>query len=221
MSNRIIPSIGLTGLYKLTTSLDNYYYKDRVYTCKSIRRFEDIINTGEDVFEDYYQPLGLKESDVDKDAANKECIVGLVSEDDRWLFVPSSCIVAMPDQSGIGYTPLALSVTLGAVEDTYDLEPLKYQIRSQVIRFLGHEPQFNVLAIGYTEMLSTAEHESVQKARLLNTQSIDQAVPTVTDLMNNNSQLTVKVAALETYIMKVLPYLKEAEKAGIVPPGVI
>ena len=218
---RIIPTIGLTGLYKLSSKLDNFYNKTTPYTCKAIRRFDDIVNAGEDIYYDYYEPLGLPETDMELDVVNNECIVALTTADNKWIYIPSSTIIEVPDQSGIKYTPLGLFATLGAIDDTYDLTGLIAKVNDIIAKYLGHTPEIKIAVIGNTEMVSSAQHASIVSARSAgasnNTGGGAAAEPA--ELMADISSLQTKVSMLEAYIISILPIVNASTTAPSTPPA--
>ena len=229
MDMRIIPAIGLTGLYKLSSKLDNFYNKDTPYTCKAIRRFDDIVNAGEDIFYDYYQTLGLTESDVALDLENNACIVALTTPDNKWIYIPSSTIIEVPDQSGISYTPLGLYATLGAIDDTYDLGPIKTKVSEIIQKYLSHISDIQIAVIGNTEMVNSDQHANIVRTRSIKasakTTSDDGTVTDPAVLMEELTTALSKLRVLEEYLISVMPIIQKAkdedkaEAEANTPPG--
>lgn len=202
MNNGIIPSIGLNGLFTLARELDTYYKKDTAYTVKSVRRIEDIIQSGQDVFADFYEPLGYTSERVASDAMVNACIVGLVTSTGQWIHVPSTAILAMPDESGVKYTAMAIGVDIGPVNAGYDLQPLKDKIAEQVKGYLGVNAEITEMAIGETVHLSYDDHVAVLANRQLNRTRSDTDGATILALQNLVAQLQAKNNELEAYIIR-------------------
>lgn len=158
-----VPPIGTRGRYELESpfSADG----DVLYTCGAIRSFKDIENSGKRVYETYYEPFDLAESDYRTDRDNDELIVTLLSGSQAPIYVPSSYIRSYPDQSQRNYQHVVLSASVGPLPDDMDLTFAEDQVASALSDVIGLTPDVNVNVMPLTESVSPEEHESREAAR--------------------------------------------------------
>lgn len=129
------PSLYAKGKYVLTSPF--VADPNKTYVCMAIRSFEDIYEQGEDVFTKYYVPIGLDAVAFENDRAIKANIITLMSETAPVIYVPDTYIESYPNMSNILYSHMVLSVSLGALPDTINLDMLKQQIQNVVSEVTG------------------------------------------------------------------------------------
>lgn len=119
-----MPPVGASGVYVLDSPFNTKLLTNTSYRCDAIRRFNDFYEMGVDPFEEFYSPAGLGKERFDADIATNTVIVSLVSQNNHWVYVPSSFIRSFPNVNGVSYTSLVLGVTLGAIPNYMDLSGL-------------------------------------------------------------------------------------------------
>lgn len=166
---QLVPAMGIKGRFILAAPFDAKVLLNTSYTCVAVRRLEDIVAAGEDPLALYYTANGLPQERYNQDLAERVCIVSLQASLGEWIYVPSSFITAMPDQSGVPYTVTALAVSLGAVPNALNLTYLKTQIAELVVDTLGvNTPSVHAVALSATTNVSQGEHEALEAAREAN-----------------------------------------------------
>lgn len=201
MAKYITPNIGLSGLYQLAPELSNYYNPKVPYTCKSIRTLEDITRNGESLLEDYYIPLGLNQDSVTKDIQRKATIVGLVTDDNKWIYIPNTYIISMPSQSGIKYTPVSFGATIGPVHDNFDYTGFKSAVNDLVLKYFGVTSEVYIMTTGQTTYLSSSEHANIVRARADKFNQSDYGPSKLQKLTSQVQSFKKTIGILENYII--------------------
>lgn len=159
------PNIGDSGFFKLKTPFDVLVTDKTLYTCQSIRTINDFISSGESVYEKFYSPLKIPVEQYQQDLVDNVFITGLQAGTGEWVFVPSSFIESAPNNNGVKYIPVVVGVSLGAIQDTFNLEAIIAQFKDIVITTLGITPEVKGVVVGSPKWLSNEEHEMVEAAR--------------------------------------------------------
>lgn len=161
---RMTPPIQCRGRYILRTPWEAV--PTTVYTTIALRKFRDIEELGDDVFELYYEPMGLTRTEYSADAREEAVIVTLVNEAGEYIYVPDTYIVRYPDMGDVKYQHVILSISMGAIPEYVPLDSLKQMISSLASDVIGVS---NVVSehIGPSRALVTPEqHELAEAARL-------------------------------------------------------
>lgn len=159
------PSIGDNGFFKLKAPYNVLIADGTLYTCQSIRTLNDFIAAGESVYEKFYSPLRVSIDQYQQDLVDNVYIAGLQAGTGEWVFVPSSFIEAAPSNNGIKYIPVVVGVSLGAIQDAFNLESIIAQFKDIVINTLGVTPEVKGVVVGSAKWLTNEEHELLEAAR--------------------------------------------------------
>ncbi len=162
----LTPPIGASGIYKLKAPFATLLRPNVSYRCAAIRRFSEIIESGDDPYEEYYQTVGLSEQTYLKDSGNNEAIVALVSDADHWVYVPTSYVESYPNQGGFPYQGLVLGVPLGPVPKYMDLTAVRHAIKDIVRDMLGIDVNPSYVAVTEIEYLNQTDHDRLEAARV-------------------------------------------------------
>lgn len=160
---KVTPSLGLTGRY---TCRPPYVLEPAmIYEVIAIRRFEDLLVLGQDVFADYYEPVGLLRTDYATDNREGASIVTFVDTNDRYVYIPDTYITSMPSQDNVPYQHLVVSLSLGPFPEYVDTSHLLATLKSAAEGIVGvvAEPQLHVAPV--RNSISAAEHEGLEVAR--------------------------------------------------------
>lgn len=201
ITTNLIPTIGITGVFTLTSPFDTQLVANASYTCLAVRQLEDYLASGGDPFTQFYQPQNLSQDQYNSDIALGVCIVTLQSSSGAVLYVPSSYIASFPATGGVPYTNLILGVDLGAMPDYVDLTFLKQQIANLVKTTIGLlSVQITTVVVSPTTNISSADHKTAEAARLnniTNTQTPEQQVVALTKQLQ---ALQLQYANLESFL---------------------
>jgi len=191
----IIPTLGMKGRYSLKSPWNAS--PDTLYTCAAIRYFVDIENLGFDVYEDYYQPMGMDRNVFEKDRREKVAIVTLTSETSAPIYVPSSYIEAIPDLSHRNYHHVVLSASLGPLPDYIDLTFLQDQVGAVVSDTIGMQPKVELGVAPMKGTISPEQHEVLETARAAAISNRTTSHARVLELSEKNAQLEQRLAIME------------------------
>lgn len=196
--SRVIPPIGTRGVYSLTSP---WTARGTItYTCAAIRDFNDIENTGNDVYETYYAPYDVERSVYEEDRRNNEVIVTLTSETEAPIYVPSSYIEAFPDLSYRNYHHVVLSASLGALPDYIDLGFVQDQVSAVISDTIGSSPEVHLSVAPLSGVVSPEQHEILETARLAAIENRTTDHARVLELQTQNGSLNQTLAVYESIL---------------------
>lgn len=138
MTQLILPEIQATGAWKLKSPYQNLLTEGIWYTCIAVRKLEDYINRGIDVFEEYYNtPYMVPKERYEQDLAGGACIIIVRNASGDVKAFPNTYLESFPAGGGVAYQSLAAVVELGAVPVDMDLTTLQNSINALVKDTLG------------------------------------------------------------------------------------
>lgn len=201
----LIPPVGTEGIYRLRAPFAARMRANTSYRCDSTRRFSEIIEKGGNPYDEYYKPLGISQATFDSEDQNAIAIVSLVSVSGHWIDVPSSYIESFPNQGGIPYRGLVLSIPLGPVPTTMDLTHVKVGVQNFVQDTLGIRAIAQTIAVTEVQSLALTDHNALQAARdnAIRTSPTDSAKART--LQQQYDALLAKYRDLEQYVLQNMP----------------
>lgn len=204
MPSNLTMYLEASGVFTLEAPYNALMPAQIIYTCKGIRKLTDIIASGLDPFEEYYEPNGITDTAYQLDLLADVSIVSLVSSGGNWLYVPSTAILSYPTTSGVSYTAMMVGVSLGALPDSTDLTALKTSVSNVVKDLLGVTPTIKEVAVSDTALISYVKHTSIETARntLRVTTKSDKAK--LVEMTTERDALLLRVTQLEAYIKTIL-----------------
>ncbi len=196
----MIPPLGASGLYQLKAPFQAKLRSNVTYRCAAIRRFNDVLEEGDDPYAKYYQPEGIAPAVYQTDSQNSEAIVSLVSEAQHWVHVPTSFIESFPNQGGIPYQALVLGVPLGPVPTYMDLSGVQIAIQNIVRDMMGITVQANYVSVSEVQNLKQEDHDRIEasRANALSNAVTDRAK--YVQILAAFQELQLRNKALEEYI---------------------
>ncbi len=164
---RLTPPLGAYGKFELKSPWSTG--NNISYRCVSLRRIEEFVKTGTDLYQAVYEPMQIQRSVYEDDIALGVVIVGLLSTDGDRLFVPDTYILRYPDQNAVTLDYLVLSVDLGPQPSNIELGDLMDELKITASKFSGISP--SLIDVGIHSALSTTvmtqeEYISAEDARL-------------------------------------------------------
>lgn len=198
------PRIGDSGVFTLKEPFQILVTPQVIYTCRSIRTINDILATGVQVYEKYYQALGVSEATYLDDAANNVCIIGLQAGTGEWIYVPETYITAAPNTSGVKYSSIVLGVGLGAIPDELNLEGLISTISEIVYESIGVQPKIKAVLVSQPAFIDHDKHDRLEQARKAKITNNETLFAKSNRLATENDELQSKIKQLEEYIKKTL-----------------
>lgn len=205
MSDQLIPDIGAIGIFVLKTPYDTEIAPGTSYSCQAIRKLSDIIGSGSDPFEVYYQPFGIPRATYNNDITNGVCIVSLLAGIGQWVYVPSSFILSYPIMNGVTYRTLMLGVNLGPLPDGFALAGLKSEVSDTIYDLIGVRPSIKEAVVSAETLVPKVTHDGIETARLANVTITMSKAARIRKLQSDLGEALTKISQLETYIKANLP----------------
>ena len=196
----LLPPIGASGVYQLNTPFAGSLSANTTYTCMAIRRIADIVQSGFDPYESYYQPYGIAKTTYDQHIKADMCIVSLRSAGGNWFYVPSAYIASYPNMGGIKYTSLLLGINLGPVPSFLNLAHVKQKIIDDIRDMIGITSTVTTVAVSETKLLPQEVSNAIEASRQSN---ISESTTDRAKYLNTLAELAAvrtKVTELENYI---------------------
>jgi hypothetical protein len=219
ITTSLVPDVGTTGVWALTTPYDALINATASYKCLEVRQLQGIIAAGNDPYSLYYAPqegdnAGSLKDQYTADLAAGVCIVTLQSSSGAVVYVPTTFIASFPASGGIAYQALMLAVDIGVLPEYVDLTFLKQQMANLVKTTVGlPSVAITTVVVSPTTNLSQDDHnraEAARKANITNTVTPEAQVIALTKQLQSVQQA---YAALEQFVEDNIDKL-----SGTTPP---
>lgn len=200
MTASITPNIGAQGVYTLAAPFNALVIPNITYTCRAIRKLEDIIGNGEDPYDVYYKPHNLTKNDFLRNLNNNDCIVSLQSSAANWIYVPSSYILSYPSGAGVKYQAMMIGISLGTIPSSLDLSNLETEIKDLVYHSIGVEATTKQVVVSADLLIDNDTSDTLETVRKNRTVVKESSALTIARLNQENITLQTKLAELERFI---------------------
>lgn len=169
---RFTPPLGSKGKISLRAPWSTN--PNVLYTCKAVRTFDDVYNSGRDVYHVFYKAMGLIEGSttytptpfVFEDEVEANVVIVTLSGDDGGIiYVPDSFISTQPDVTEETYSHMVISASLSAISDKLDLSALKTQISNLIQGVIGLTPAIQESRLPSLNNPSPLQHALMEAAR--------------------------------------------------------
>ncbi|MNQ14370.1 hypothetical protein D3C85_273190 [compost metagenome] len=161
-----------------------------IYTCAALRTFDECLAGGLDVLNAIYIHEGLTKTEYDRDYKAGKKIVTLMSDTETPIYVPDSYIESFPNFDAVNYNHVIGSFDLGALPDFLNLTNLQLEVAALVSDVVGKEPIVKIHRGASSGIISPAQHEVAEVARLA-------AISRRTTYRAENIKLRAQVTTLE------------------------
>jgi hypothetical protein len=169
-----IPFVGTKGRFKFKEPFNQVLKNDNIYKIESLRTFDNLSESGIDVYETVYKKHNLTKEDYNRDLIDgKVVIVELSDEGGKYYNIPSSYILSVPNVTGVLYRNKMLVVDLGFLPDDTNFTELITNTDELVKELLGIKVETNVIDASPTIMVSNQQHKVNEKERLMTIKSED------------------------------------------------
>ena len=213
MAIEILPQINASGSFTLNDPLSSYVSPDIFYTVIAIRKIEEIEMLGIDVFDTYYKPINLSDTDFNRDHNGNISIITLKSSSGELKHIPSYYLKSFPSGNGVVYSVVALAVELGALPVDFDLSHLENKVKELTISEIGVTPRIRTLTLSNQEVITQTTHDRIEAARKAKkATSPVNTYKQIADLTKINNDLKNKVKALESFILN---FYEESKRQAV------
>lgn len=159
---RITPNINTQGIFEVEAPYR--INPKRVYEVLAIREFPDLWADNIDVYEAYYEPVGLDERTYDRDKKLGAAIITLSSEDGV-IYIPDTFIISYPDLGLANYAHTVISLSLGPILKTTNLNGLIKELEGMCSRFLGVNAKGKRHVAPVRDAITADEAKQLEKVR--------------------------------------------------------
>lgn len=168
MASNIVPPLLLAGIWTLKEPFK--VVANTKYTVEAVRTFEEMLKLNVDIVERVYTPVGLDKSAYESDVLALAKIVSLTAPGQTTVYVPSTYIEKMPDDTAVSYDYVVLSIPLGAVPTTLvgQMQQTIDEVKSTISDLIGVEPEVNI-AVAPSAGTVTVEQHRINEENRLNT----------------------------------------------------
>lgn len=163
---KLIPTLGSKGTYVLKEPFNQSIRSNEIYECGAIRYFKDLENNGTNVFNIYYKPFNLDESDYKKDRDSGQVLITLLSPKYAPVYVPSSYIESFPSLDSKPYNQVILTASLGALPDDVILDDTINTMQDVLSDAIGVTVTVHTSIMPLSDAVSPTEHATQEAARL-------------------------------------------------------
>lgn len=157
------PPLNAKGVY--TVNQPFQLVASTLYSCKAIRSYADLIDSGVDVYNVYYVPNGLTQQQYQADLTAGANIITLMSDTSPTVHVPDTYIVAFPSMDNIPYSEVIMALSLGPLPDALDLSFAQQQIADAASNSIGVEPTVQIFLVPTTGVMTSEESAAAETAR--------------------------------------------------------
>lgn len=196
------PRINATGAF--TVKPPFVIDESKVYKCEAIQGFQALEKDNVDVFSIYYNPFTLEREVYEKDKLDQVDIVTLIDESESIIKIPSSYILTFPDQYSIRYKQAFLTVSLGALPEGFNLNPLKEGVQLYVDSLVGITSEAKLVTHPAPDQVDFSQHERLEAAR----EAAIKYQPTILNQLMDSQELVAKLNEKVLLLSKEIIKLK-------------
>lgn len=162
----LTPPINATGNYEVRAPFT--VNSNTIYRCEAIRGFEELLSRNIDVFDSYYNSVGISFEQFERDLRFGINIVTLVDNNNVNLDIPSSYITAFPETVNIPHSRFFVLLDIGILPDDIDLSPLQQDLIDQVDGIVGNTSSSTIAAVAVDELVTPDIANTLAQTRIVN-----------------------------------------------------
>lgn len=137
-----------------------------LYTCKGLRTFSELVDSGEDIYSKYYLPKNLTEADFKEDWDNDATLAILNGDNGEIIYVPDTYIVSYPTMEAPSYGHLVFSGSFGPMRLDLNLDFFVSKMKEVASDVIGLEPEIYIEILDGNTVLSQQDADALEAARL-------------------------------------------------------
>ncbi len=212
---KLTPPIRARGAFQLKTPWS--VNPNMVYTCVAIRGFEDIYETGLDVYKTFYEPMGVTNGavidssvfDFEVESAKKPNIITLLGADGSTVHVPDTFIAAYPETAVPRFVRIVIAAELPPLLETANLTAVKDGVRDYIAQHYGTLPammewrapvDIDPVTVGATTLQGAADN--LESIRLAAITELDTDRAKLVKALNDKALLEAQITALTAILQQ-------------------
>lgn len=203
--NEVLPSIGMRGIYTLAEPFNTMINANTEYVCTAVETIASLVSKNIDVKQTIYLDNALDITIYDAAAQANQCIITLQSDSGTQIEFPSAYLLSFPNSNVVRYSTLVAMISLSAIADSVNLNPLLSEISELVLARIGVRNETVLANVGVSYLVSKEKHDLIQAARQGLIQSSGSVFVQLEQAQATIAEQTQKIATLSDYIANRLP----------------
>lgn len=195
------PDVGTTCSYTFVAPFTNL---NGIYTLTRKHMFDDAVNAGVDIAEQFYVPAGVS-TDVYAlewtKYQNDSILILTHVETQDIIAAPETALASLPDPMVKQYQEMYLAMPLGPIDDPDRVEWCKTQLRDIARSVVGATGDAMLMSTGSVWMTS-AEYAALEVTRQQSIMTIKPLQTQVNEAVDQIQRLNDKIALMEDIIMR-------------------
>lgn len=166
MALNVIPPLLLSGIFTLRAPFT--VVANTKYTVEAVRTYDEMIRLNVDIVAQVYTPVGLTKTSYDEDVLALAKLVSLTAPGLPTVYVPTTYIDKLPDDTAVSYDYVVLSISMGAVPSTLvdQLQQTTDEIQGVVSDLTGVVPTIEVNIAPSAGTVTAEQHRLNEQNRL-------------------------------------------------------
>jgi len=195
----LIPPVNLKGRFTLKEPLNNLLNPNINYKVYAVESINKMLADEVDVKTVIYINQGLTADDYLSNLENSIPIVTLVTEGEKYYYIPVSYITNMPEATGVVYKQKAIVFNLGYIADNIDIDYIAYEVKDIIKSMSGLDTTYSIEDMSGSYLLNYEDADVRESARLAN----------ITNKTTCASKLREARALIDVYKIKVQALLNK------------
>lgn len=214
MATLITPTAGVTYKFKFQPGYEEF---DGVYKVVKIMTYEEYLEDGHDILQDFFTPNHKDEAELNKviNDVRLSKILKLVNpddlEEDDPRFAPMYFLEENPDHNVKKYYSLGIVAMLGITEEPDDLDSAAAMLVEQFQAVMGVAPEPHFVTIN-EKWMTRPEYEELLEQRDKDRLKFINYFSENNKLRKRNDELITRNLAYEKIIKKQDTYIKKLKK---------
>jgi len=217
MSYLITPAVGAVYKFKFA---EDYQYWNGVYKVVQILSYDEYLDNGRTLIDDFYTACGLDEARLvaDLPSIRASSVLKLTAPDDtsdqKECYAPLCFVNEAPDSNVKKYYKMGMICTIGVTEGPDDLEFAKQSFVEVIEASLGVTPDPVFVTLNNGEWMTQDEYNQILAERDASKKKVINYFSQCKKLEQEVASLKTKLAAYEKVIIEQHQELQATESDG-------
>jgi len=203
----MIPQLNTYGLF---TALAPFTLQTVNYKVSQLQTFDSLVKEGVNIFNTYYTPNGLTNTNYETDYNNGEVIVTLTSTESPTVSIPSSYLNNAPIEVAVQYNRMVISIDLGNLPEMVNVDALLPELQNLATDWVGQTATMRLHQIPLIGDVSYSQYLNKEAVRIA---AINKQPTFYTAMIAADTQLQAareKIANLEAALIAANTIIQNA-----------
>lgn len=190
------------NLYGLFTLLSPFTINSTInYKVTALTLLTTLVENGINVFSTYYSPNGLTNLQFQTDLSNGVSLVTLESNDGPTVYVLSNYVNTLPSSISVPYSRLVVSIDLGELPDSINLDLLQSNLTSVTTSMIGVNAVTKLHVIPSITNYSQSQSTIMEAIRNLNITNSQSFYTGMINAINNLTKASTRLNMLQSALI--------------------